>query len=280
MSEFVLEMPRNWLPPQRWRTRFAELQRLLDDPDSRLVAILRDARATPSELEKRRRLKPIFDEYGELFPGEAGRRVVWEILVGGRPFRFRPGPGGAIIDVFDEPTDAYRASFTGEGRNRFSSRNRGDDKTRRLLELLAGTDDRPPMTMLQAARTLRMTSKQFATRTSALRRRGLQIRSSWEQSLVAKILAFDELKCEFDSARPADFETVPARQIERRTNYSLDRLRNAAGPSRCFTQSNIHDAAPGIEVVRVPRALLDRRDRSSSPTLWERRSESSRRAIR
>jgi hypothetical protein len=259
MDEFALDIPRNWLPPQHWRTRLAEIDHLLGDPDSRLVQILSHARATTSEIEAWHRLEPVFEEYKELVPGEAGRRLVWAMLAGDPPHRFRPGPKGAIIDVFEEPVECYRASFTNGGPNRFSSRSRNDDTTRHLLGLLAGSDDQKPMTMVQAARSLGITSKKFATRTSTLRRRqGLQIRSSSDQRLVAEIRAFDEVKSAFASAASGDFEEVPISEVERRTNYSLGRIRDAAGQSRCYTKSNLYDEGPAIQVISVPRTLLVR----------------------
>jgi hypothetical protein len=115
------------------------------------------------------------------------------------------------------------------------------------------------MTMVQAARTLGITSKKLATRTSTLRRRqGLQIRSSSDQRLVAEIRAFDEVKSAFASAAPGDFEEVPISEVERRANYPLRRIRDEAGPSRCYTKSNRYDETPAVEVIIIPRELLVR----------------------
>jgi hypothetical protein len=89
MQEFRIRWPKGDKPPPEWRTRLRAIETELNDPDSRLCAGLEEAKRLADldgELAIFYRLEQVCREYPNLFPGEAGKRLLAAILSDTEPF--------------------------------------------------------------------------------------------------------------------------------------------------------------------------------------------------
>ena len=225
MQGFRIKVPRGSTLPPRWRTRFRAIETELNDPESDLRRGLDEAdrlAQTDGELAVACRLEHLQEKYADLFPGEAGLRLLRAILCDTEPFLWeRDTRRPATLDgeptpfhtyyarrnVFDDPVPPYapRSNELGRERSyraRTSPQSRGDVRAgivdagpefERLRDMMEGDIARriPPLTYRQMAKRLRITSTQLHKELYRLKHRsGLTwIRNAKDQAFHANVIA-------------------------------------------------------------------------------------------
>lgn len=163
---------------------------------------------------------------------------------------------------FEDPTPAFGSGHSRTGENRFGAREeRTADANERLLGLLRGSEEEPPLTHRGAAERLSLSAKKLHKRVETLKKLGVRLRSGADQKLVASVFRGVRMKPTRDGRAiqvPSDLSfnrsvEIPIAEALVMTGYTVEQL-ESYGCKR-FTRRWI-DRPETVEMLLVPPELI------------------------